>query len=102
FLAFEFFELLRVLGNQLPLENYSLTSMPMLRAVPLIERTADSRLMVLRSGSFSLAISSTCFSVNLPTLLRFGSGEPLTIPAARFSNSDAGGVFMMKVKLRSL
>src|SRR6202041_1412906 len=102
FLAFEFFELLRVLGNQLPLENYSLTSMPMLRAVPLIERTADSRLMVFKSGNFNFAISSTCFSVSLPTLLRFGSGEPFTIPAARFSSSDAGGVFMMNVNVRSL
>ena len=74
----------------------------MLRAVPRMDFTADARLMVFRSGSFSLAISSTCFAVSLPTLLRFGSGEPFTMPAARLISSDAGGVFMMNVNVRSL
>src|SRR5580658_9406941 len=74
----------------------------MLRAVPDTVRTADSRLVVFRSTSFSLAISSTCFRVTLPTLVRFGSAEPLTIPAARLSSSDAGGVLVTNVKLRSL
>src|SRR6516165_2582725 len=46
----------------------------MLRAVPITVRIADSRLVVLRSTSLILAISSTCFFVTLPTLLRFGSG----------------------------
>ena len=76
--------------------------MPMLRAVPMIERIAESSFSVFRSGSFILAISSTCLRVTLATLLRFGSGEPFTIPAARFSSSEAGGVFRMKVNVRSL
>src|SRR6202035_2862732 len=63
---------------------------------------ADSRLEVFKSTSLVRAISSTCLRVTLPTLVRFGSAEPLTIPAARFSNSEAGGVLRIKVKLRSL
>ena len=69
----------------------------MLRAVPITVRTAESRLVVFKSGSLVLAISSTCLRVTLPTLLRFGSADPLTIPAARFSSSEAGGVLVMKV-----
>jgi hypothetical protein len=38
----------------------------------------------------------------LPTLLVFGSPEPLAIPATLRSSTDAGGVFLMKVKERSL
>src|SRR5215471_20354983 len=74
----------------------------MLRAVPMTVRTADSRLVVLRSTSLILAISSTCFFVTLPTLLRFGSAEPLAMLAARLSSTEAGGVFKMKLKVRSL
>src|SRR6266436_4828741 len=74
----------------------------MLRAVPITVRTADSRLVVLRSTSLIFAISSTCFFVTLPTLLRFGSAEPFAMLAARFSRTDAGGVFRMKVKVRSV
>src|SRR6267142_2722419 len=74
----------------------------MLRAVPMTVRTAESRLVVLRSTSLIFAISVTCFFVTLPTLLRFGSGEPLAMPAARSRRTDAGGVFKMKVKLRSV
>src|SRR6266700_5336967 len=74
----------------------------MLRAVPITVRIADSRLVVLRSTSLIFAISSTCFFVTFPTLLRFGSAEPFAMLAARFSNTDAGGVFRMKVKVRSV
>src|SRR5271163_748017 len=81
---------------------YSVTSMPMLRAVPMIDRIAESRFVVFRSGSFCFAISATCLRESLATLLRFGSGEPFTIPAARFKSSEAGGVFRMNVKVRSL
>src|ERR1700730_6033749 len=84
------------------LDYASITSMPMLRAVPIIDRTADSSFIVFRSGSFILAISSTCLRVTLATFVRFGSAEPLTIPAARFSSSEAGGVFRMKLNVRSL
>ena len=76
--------------------------MPMFRAVPITVRTADSRLVVFKSGILVLAISSTCFLETLPTFVRFGSPEPLTMPAARFSSSEAGGVLMMKVNVRSL
>src|SRR5437762_717897 len=74
----------------------------MLRAVPITVRTADSRLLVLRSTSLIFAISRTCFFVTLPTLLRFGSAEPFAMLAARFSSTEAGGVFRMKVKVRSV
>src|SRR5207244_11429351 len=74
----------------------------MLRAVPITVRIADSRLVVLRSTSLILAISSTCFLVTLPTLLRFGSAEPLAMLAARLSRTEAGGVFKVKVKERSV
>src|SRR6202043_228129 len=81
---------------------YAVTSKPMFRAVPITVRTADSIFVVLRSTSLSLAISSTCFFVTLPTLLRFGSAEPFTIPAARSSKIEAGGVFKIKVNVRSV
>src|SRR5512140_920012 len=58
-------------------------------------------LVVLRSGSLCSAISRTCFLVILPTLVLFGSPEPLSIFAAFLIRIDAGGVFVMKVKLRS-
>src|SRR5215472_19257302 len=74
----------------------------MLRAVPITVRIADSRLVVLRSTSLVFAISSTCFFVTFPTLLRFGSAEPFAIPAARSSSTDAGGVFKMNVNVRSV
>src|SRR5207244_8953958 len=38
----------------------------------------------------------------LPTLLRFGSAEPFTIPAARSNKIEAGGVFKIKVNVRSV
>ena len=59
--------------------------------------TADSSESVLRSGSFSFAISSTCFFVTVPTLVLFGSPDHLAMLAARFSSTGAGGVFVMKV-----
>src|ERR1700686_3719022 len=74
----------------------------MFRAVPITVRTADSIFVVFRSTSLILAISSTCFFVTLPTLLRFGSAEPLTMPAARSSKIEAGGVFKIKVNVRSV
>ncbi len=47
------------------------------------------------------AISSSCLRVTLPTFSVFGRLLPDVMPAAFFSRIDAGGVFMMKVKLRS-
>src|SRR5215472_13789767 len=76
--------------------------MPMLRAVPFTLLMAASRLAAFKSGIFCLAMSLTCFSVTLPTFSLLGAPEPLAIPAARFSSTEAGGVLVMKVKERSL
>ena len=74
-----------------------MTSMPIERAVPATVLTAASTDSQFRSGIFSLAISSTCFLVTVPTLFLFGSADPLARLAARFSRIDAGGVLVMKV-----
>src|SRR5690606_34827745 len=71
------------------------TSSPIDRAVPRIDRTAAATDSVLRSSSLSLAISSTCLPVTVPTLALFGSADPFAMLAARFSNTGAGGVFVM-------
>src|SRR5579863_6273788 len=71
------------------------------RAVPLTLRMAAATSKQLRSGILILAISSTCFSVILPTLVLCGSGEPLAILTARLISTGTGGVLVMKVKDRS-
>ena len=73
----------------------------MLRALPAIVRTAASMLAAVRSGSFALAISSSCLRVTLPTLTVFGVLEPDWMPTAYFSRIVAGGVFVMNVNVRS-
>src|ERR1019366_2361204 len=73
----------------------------MLRAVPLTELMAASTVKQLRSGILILAISSTCFSVILPTRFLLGSAEPLAMPTARLMSTGTGGVLVMKVKERS-
>src|SRR5476651_2640443 len=65
-------------------------------------RTAASKPLAVRSGIFILAISSSCLREIFPTLAVFGVALPLGIPSALAMSTDAGGVFMMKVKLRSL
>lgn len=91
-------------------------------AVPITLRIADSTLSVLRSGSLISAIScnntnmSCCCAtqqlinnihtftfamVTLPTLVLLGEPEPVSMPAACLSSTDAGGVLRIKVKLRS-
>lgn len=42
-----------------------------------------------------------CARVTLPTFTELGVPEPFSMPAAFCSSTDAGGVFRMKVKLRS-
>src|SRR5579862_8433506 len=74
----------------------------MLRAVPLTLRTAAPRSKQFRSGILILAISSTCFSVILPTLFLFGSADPLARFTARLIRTGTGGVLVMKVNERSL
>src|SRR6187397_2477502 len=71
------------------------------RAVPATVLIADSMESQFRSGSFSFAISSTCFAVTVPTLFLFGSAEPFAMFAARLSRIGAGGVLVMKVYERS-
>src|SRR6185437_6347154 len=73
----------------------------MLRAVPFTEFTAAAREKQFRSGILILAISSTCFSVILPTLFLFGSAEPLARFTARLISTGTGGVLVIKVKERS-
>src|SRR5450755_324208 len=71
------------------------------RAVPLTEFIAASTEKQLRSGILILAISSTCFSVILPTRFLFGSAEPLARPHARLISTGTGGVLVMNVNERS-
>ena len=73
----------------------------MLRAVPFTDLMADAIEKQLRSGILILAISSTCFSVILPTLVLLGSADPLARFTARLMRIGTGGVLVMKVKLRS-
>src|SRR5436190_586533 len=79
---------------------YPTTSIPIDLAVPETLLIAAATDAAFKSGIFCLAMSSTCFSVTLPTLSLFGAPEPLAIPAARFSKIAAGGVLVMKVNER--
>ena len=54
-----------------------------------------------RSTSFASAMPRSWAFVSLPTLLRFGSAEPFSSRSASLIRTAAGGVFVMKVKLRS-
>src|SRR6185369_12342626 len=82
--------------------DYPCTTTPILRAVPSMILIAPSRSTALRSVNFFCAISRNCAFVIFPTLSFWGTPDPLIIPAAFFRRSDAGGVFMTKVKDRSL
>src|ERR1700690_135048 len=74
----------------------------MLRAVPSTQWIAASSVKQFRSGILILAISSTCLAVIVPTLVLFGSAEPLARLTARLISTGTGGVFVMKVNERSL
>src|SRR2546421_4610887 len=54
-----------------------------------------------RSGIFVSAIRFTCSREGRPTLVRFGSPEPLSSRSASLIRTAAGGVFVMNVKERS-
>ena len=71
--------------------------MPIDRAVPATVLYAASTDSQFRSGILSLAMSSTCFFVTVPTLFLFGSFDPFARFAARLSRIDAGGVLVMNV-----
>src|SRR5262245_47947975 len=77
------------------------TITPIERALPATMRIAASRSAAFRSGIFTLAISSTCFLVILPTLSVCGRGLPDSMPAAFLISTVVGGVLMMKLKLLS-
>ena len=81
---------------------YSSTSRPAERALPAIVLTAASISAAVKSGIFVVAISSSWALVTLPTLLVFGVPLPFLMPAALRNSTEAGGVFLMNVKLLSL
>src|SRR5205085_9255803 len=91
---------LQIENRKSQIKNYSMSS-PMLRAVPSMVLTADSRLVVFKSWSLSLAISSILAREIEPTFSLLGLPEPFGMPAAFFRRSAAGGVFVSKVKERS-
>src|SRR4051812_25228732 len=86
---------LAVLGHQ------ATTSTPIERAVPAMILAAWSTSFAFRSGSFFSAIWRTWASVIVPTLVRFGSPEPFSMPIAWRIRTAAGGVFVTNVKERS-
>src|SRR5881397_1592775 len=55
----------------------------------------------LRSGIFVSAIRFTCSRERRPTLIRFGSPDPLSSRSASLIRTAAGGVFVMNVNERS-
>src|SRR5450432_4664986 len=75
--------------------------MPIDRAVPLMLLIAASTDAAFRSGIFWVAMSRTWASVTVPTLVLLGTPEPLARLAAFLSRTAAGGVLVMKVKVRS-
>src|SRR6266550_4665241 len=88
-------------SNILTSQLLQTTSIPMDRAVPSTVLIAASSDAAFRSGSFVLAISSTCFFVTLPTLFLFGTPDPFCNPAALRRRIAAGGVFVTNVNERS-
>ena len=74
--------------------------------VDLMVLSADhSLLRLLRVNPAQRSLSPRrafiCARVTLPTFTELGVPEPFSMPAAFCSSTDAGGVFRMKVKLRS-
>jgi hypothetical protein len=84
-----------VLGHQ------ASTSTPIERAVPAITFAAWSTSRAFRSFIFSSAIDRTWSRLSRPTFVRFGSAEPFSSRSASLIRTAAGGVFVMKSKLRS-
>ena len=77
------------------------TIIPILRAVPDIVLIAASISKTLRSFIFISAICLTLATVTFPTFVLFGSADPFAIPAACFKRTEAGGDFVIKVKVLS-
>src|SRR5215207_6856593 len=83
------------------LGHYATTSTPIERAVPSMIFAAWSTSCALRSSSFFSAIARTCSLEIVPTLVRFGSPEPFSIPIAWRISTAAGGVLVTNVNERS-
>src|SRR5918995_1839246 len=81
--------------------HQSTTSSPIERAVPAIMRMALSRSVAFRSAILISAIFFTCARVTRPTLVRLGLPLPFSTPASFSRRFGAGGVLVMKVKVRS-
>ena len=64
-------------------------------------RMAQSRSDAFRSAILISAIFLSCALVTLPTLVRLGWALPFSIPASLSRRFAAGGVLVMKVKVRS-
>src|SRR5262249_1984894 len=77
------------------------TSTPIDRAVPAMMRIAMSTSTAFRSFIFDSAIWRTCAWDSRATLLRLGSPEPFSMPAACLMSSAAGGCFVMNENERS-
>ena len=69
--------------------------------MPSITFIAESTLEQFRSGSLVLAISSSWALLIFPTEPFADSPDPFSIPAAFVMRTEAGGVFVIKVKLLS-
>src|SRR6185312_12268095 len=80
---------------------YFSTLMPIERAVPAMIFSAASIVVAFRSGILVCAMSRTWAAEMLPTLVLCGSALPLSTPAAFLISSGAGGVFVIKVNVRS-
>lgn len=82
---------------------HGITWTPKLLALPTIILATDSSGIVFICSSVALifAISKTCFREMVPMISCPGRPVPFSIPAACLTKYDAGGVFVMNVKVRS-
>src|SRR5699024_4602162 len=81
--------------------NLSSIVIPILRAVPSTMRIAASTSAAFKSSIFDSAISFTVSRLTVATFVLFGSPDALSIPAAFFNKTAAGGVFVINVNERS-
>src|SRR3989338_5740834 len=79
-------------------ELHSVTSIPILLAVPSIILIALSTSSALRSFALVCAISLICAFVTFPIFSLFGWPEALATPQARFKSTEHGGLFIINEK----
>ena len=79
------------------------TCIPKLLALPTIILAIDSSGIIFICSSVDLifAISYTCLREIVPVISWPGRPDPFSMPAAFFKKYEAGGVFVIKVKVRS-